>query len=116
MIATPPADAIGVWRGTVSGREMADPLGIHASSAELTINEDGSFVLHDSSGARATGRVRLEGDDLVLDGAFVAPWSRAGERVSDRLHRSHADALYGGVDTLFRGMRVRGGASLLKAS
>jgi hypothetical protein len=87
MIGTPPTVPAGVWRGTVTGREMADPQGISASSAELTINPDGTFLLQDSSGARATGQVRIDGDDLVLDGAFVAPSSRAGELVTDRLSR-----------------------------
>jgi hypothetical protein len=112
MIGTPPVAPSGVWRGSVTGREMADPNGINFSQAELTINQDGTFVLQDSSGARATGQVRVDGDDLVLDGAFVAPWSRAGERVSDRLHRGRDGALYGSVDTIFRGMRVRAGAGL----
>jgi len=115
MIGTPPTVPAGVWRGTVTGREMADPNGINAFPAELTINTDGSFVLQDSSGARAAGQVRIDGDDLVLDGAFVTPSSRAGELVSDRLSPGRDDALYGSVDTLFRGMRVRAGAALQKA-
>lgn len=115
MIGTPSEPPTGVWRGTVSGREMADTLGINAVRAELTINQDGSFVLQDSSGARATGQVRIDGDNLVLEGAFVAPSSRAGERVTDRLRRGRHDALYGSVETLFRGLRVTGSAGLQKA-
>jgi hypothetical protein len=117
MIATPPASAIGVWRGAVTGRELSDPNGgSNFSRAELTINEGGTFVLQDSSGAKATGQVRVDGDDLVLDGAFVSPAMRAGERISDRLRFGRGDALYGSVDTMFRGMRVRGSANLQKAS
>lgn len=118
MIGTPPPDAIGVWRGAVTGRELADPNGSpNFFSAELRINEDGTFVWQDSSGAKATGRVRVDGDALVLEGAFVSPAMRAGERISDRLSFGrHDDALYGSVDTMFRGMRVRGGANLQKAS
>jgi hypothetical protein len=115
MVGTPPTVPAGVWRGTVTGRELADPNGINAFPAELTINPDGTFVLQDSSGARAAGQVRIDGDDLVLDGAFVAPSSRAGQLVTDRLSPGRDDALYGSVDTLFRGMRVRAGAALQKA-
>jgi hypothetical protein len=31
MIGTPPVVPTGVWRGTVTGREMADPNGINAT-------------------------------------------------------------------------------------
>ena len=115
MIGTPPPTPAGVWRGIVTGREMADPHGLQAYRAEFTIDPNGSFVLQDSSGARATGQARLDGDDLVLDGAFVAPPSRVGEQVSDRLSYEERQELYGSVDTLFRGLRVRGGAALQKA-
>jgi hypothetical protein len=115
MIGAPPAVPTGVWRGIVTGRELADPHGPQVFRAELTVNPDGTFVLQDSSGARAAGQARRDGDDLTLDGVFVAPPSRAGERVSDRLSPEEHDELYGSVDTLFRGLRVRGGAALQKA-
>jgi hypothetical protein len=115
MIGTPPTVPTGVWRGIVTGRDMVDPHGPQVYRAELTVNPDGDFVLKDSSGARAEGRARRDGDDLTLDGVFVAPPSRAGEQVSDRLSPEEPDELYGSVDTLFRGLRVRGGAALQKA-
>jgi hypothetical protein len=112
MVRPPEAIPTGLWRGTISSREMVDAAGQMSASVELTVNSDGTFVLTDSNGGRATGHARFVGETLVLDGTFVSPASRAGERVSERLRRGRNDALYGTIDTVFRGLKVTGLAGL----
>jgi hypothetical protein len=112
MVRPPEAVPTGLWRGTISSREMVDAAGQMSASVELTVNSDGTFVLTDSNGGRATGHARFVGETLVLDGTFVSPASRAGERVSERLRRGRNDALYGTIDTVFRGLKVTGLAGL----
>ena len=112
VIVTPTAMPTGVWRGTISGLEMADAGGLASASAELKLNPDGTFVLEDSTGARARGQAQVVGHTLVLDGELVSPASRVGERVMERLRLGRGNALYGTVDTLFRGLKVKANAAL----